>query len=163
MPGESEIVQSAALSFERVSFAYRAPPVVREVTTSIARGEMVGLLGPNGAGKSTLLKLASGVLRPQSGGIQLLGGSLRQLSQREIARQVAFVPQDFSVQFAYTVRQIVALGRTPYLGALGVERGEDRDAVEEALAETGLVDLADRVFNELSGGERQRVLIALAL
>jgi cobalamin transport system ATP-binding protein len=153
----------AALSFERLSFAYREQPVVREVTTSIVRGEMVGLLGPNGAGKSTLLKLAAGALHPSSGSIHLLGRDIARLSQREVARQVAFVPQDFSVQFAFTVRQIVALGRTPYLGVLGVERGEDRLAVEDALSETALIDLADRVFNELSGGERQRVLVALAL
>src|SRR6185369_6482667 len=102
-------------------------------------------------------------LHPSNGSIHLLGRDIARLSQREVARQVAFVPQDFSVQFAFTVRQIVALGRTPYLGVLGVERGEDRLAVEEALAETALIDLADRVFNELSGGERQRVLVALAL
>lgn len=163
MSSESQHCPPAALSFERLSFAYRERPVVREVSISIARGEMVGLLGPNGAGKSTLLKLAAGTLRSISGSIRLLGRDVKQLSQREIARQVAFVPQDFSVQFAYTVRQIVALGRTPYLGVLGVERGEDHLAVDEALAETALVELADRIFNELSGGERQRVLVALAL
>ncbi|HEV8190649.1 MAG TPA: ABC transporter ATP-binding protein [Ktedonobacterales bacterium] len=153
----------AALSFEQLSFAYREHLVVREVTTSIAEGEMVALLGPNGAGKSTLLKLAAGALHPGGGSIRLLDRALTRLSQREIARQVAFIPQDFSVQFAYTVRQIVSLGRTPYLGILGVERSEDRQAVEEALADASLVKLADRVFNELSGGERQRVLVALAL
>jgi iron complex transport system ATP-binding protein len=163
MPIEANHCPPAALAFERLSFAYRERLVVREVTTSVARGEMVGLLGPNGAGKSTLLKLASGVLTASGGDILLLGSNLRRLGQREIARQVAVVPQDFSVQFAYTVRQIVALGRTPHLGVLGIERGEDRQAVEEALAETDLVNLADRVFNELSGGERQRVLVALAL
>jgi iron complex transport system ATP-binding protein len=163
MPSESQPCPPAALSFERLSFAYREHLVVREVTTSIAQGEMVGLLGPNGAGKSTLLKLAAGALHPGRGSIRLLGSDVKQLSQREIARQVAFVPQDFSVQFGYTVRQIVSLGRTPYLGVLGVERGEDRQAVEEALAEASLVNLAERVFNELSGGERQRVLVALAL
>src|SRR5262249_13042830 len=73
------------------------------------------------------------------------------------------VPQDFSAQFAYTVRQIVALGRMPYRGILGVERDCDRRAVEEALVATGVVNLAERVFNELSGGERQRVLVALAI
>src|SRR5215467_749704 len=153
----------AALSFQRISFAYREALVVREVTTSLAQGEMVGLLGPNGAGKSTMLKLAAGALQPTRGSIHLIGRDLKQLGQREVARQVAFVPQEFSVQFAYTVWQIVALGRTPYLGVLGVERSEDRRAVEEALGETALAHLADRVFNELSGGERQRVLVALAL
>ena len=163
MPGESKPCPPAALSLQHLSFGYSERPVVREVTTSIAPGEMVGLLGPNGAGKSTLLSLAAGALRPNSGSIHLQGMDLRRLSQREIARQVAFVPQDFSVQFAYTVRQIVALGRTPYLGTLGVERDADRLAVEEALAETALTDLGERIFNELSGGERQRVKIALGL
>jgi iron complex transport system ATP-binding protein len=152
-----------ALCFERVSYAYSGSDVVREVTLSIHAGAMVGLLGSNGAGKSTLLRLASGVLRPREGRVQVAGREVGQLTPRAVAQAVAVVPQEFSVPFAYTVRQLVELGRTPYLGVLGVARRADDAAVEEALRDTDLLPLADRVFNQLSGGERQRVLVALAL
>jgi iron complex transport system ATP-binding protein len=152
-----------ALSLDNVTFGYRREPIVQQVSLRLAAGDMVGLLGPNGAGKSTLLKLATGILRPSQGSVTLQGQNIRRLSQVEIARRVAVVPQDFTVQFAYTVRQIVELGRMPHMGALGVTRATDRAAIDAALADTSTDQLADRVFNELSGGERQRVLVALAL
>lgn len=152
-----------ALAFESVTFGYRGEPAVEAVSFTIARGEMVGLLGPNGAGKSTLVRLASGVLRPSVGSVRIRGVDARALARDEVARRVAVVPQDFSVQFAYTARQVVELGRTPHRGSWGFARAGDREAIDAALAATSTAELADRVFNELSGGERQRVLIALAL
>jgi iron complex transport system ATP-binding protein len=154
---------AAALRYESVSFAYGAAAVLRDVSLRVDQGEMVALLGPNGAGKSTLLKLASGVLRPQRGRVLLGLEDAHRLPRAQAARQVAVVPQDFSVQFAYTVRQLVELGRTAYLGAWGALGAGDRGAVATALRATHLAGLADRVFNELSGGERQRVLVAIAL
>jgi len=160
--GEREQVGSA-LALERVSFGYDGEPVLHEVSLQLAQGELVGLLGPNGAGKTTLLRLASGLLAPAGGRVLLVGHPLRGLTRATVARNVAVVPQDFAVQFAYTVRQIVALGRMPHRGLLGTATPTDRRAVARALAATHTDDLADRVFNELSGGERQRVLLALAL
>jgi cobalamin transport system ATP-binding protein len=152
-----------ALALEGVSFAYAGAPVVRDVTLRLRGGEMVALLGPNGAGKSTLLKLASGILRPGKGTVHVEGADLRRLARDAVARRVAVVPQDFAVQFAYTVRQVVELGRMPHMGAWSVARAADRTAVDAALTATNTRALAERVFNELSGGERQRVLLALAL
>ncbi len=152
-----------ALAFEKVGFAYGREPVVASVRLRIAAGEMVALLGPNGAGKSTLLGLASGVLAPNAGRILLHGEELRGMPRRQIARVIAVVPQEFSVQFSYTVRQLVEMGRAPHLGALGAFGQADRQAVDEAMATTETTALAERVFNELSGGERQRVIVALAL
>jgi cobalamin transport system ATP-binding protein len=156
---------SAAIAFEDVAFSYRAAaePVAQGVSVAIQPGEMVALLGPNGAGKSTLLKLASGALRPQRGRVTLGGRDMRSLSREAVARRVAMAPQDFGVQFSYTVRQIVELGRTPHLGSWGVMRAADRRAVDEAMDLVGVTPLADRVFAELSGGERQWALIALTL
>lgn len=156
-----------SIIFETVTFSYSRrllkKPVVDDVSLTVSAGEMVGLLGPNGAGKSTLLHLAAGVLQPQRGSIFLEGERLAQLGRREIARRVAVVPQDFSVQFAYTVQQIVEMGRAPHTGSFGTLRAADRAAVQAALAETGLLPLAGRIFNELSGGERQRAVVSLAL
>jgi len=155
---------SQLLAIEGVSFRYgHAPPLFQRITLGIAPGEMVGLLGPNGSGKTTLLKLATGVLTPQEGRVLLGGHDLLHLRRRAIAQRVAVVPQELSVPFAFTVRQMVFLGRTPHLGFLGAERARDRRAVERALAATNTAALADRVFTELSGGERQRVIVAMAL
>lgn len=152
-----------ALAFESVSFGYGRRAVVRDVTLQVASGEMVGLLGPNGAGKSTLLRLGAGALRPQEGVVRLDGVNIQRLSRREVARRLAVAPQEFVVQFAYTVRQIVELGRMPHHDIFGLTRREDAQAVEAALVVAGVEHLADRVFNDLSGGERQRALIALTL
>ncbi|HEY7023089.1 MAG TPA: ABC transporter ATP-binding protein [Ktedonobacterales bacterium] len=152
-----------ALEFVAVNFAYRRALALDSVSFRVAPGEMVGLLGPNGAGKSTILKLAAGTLRPNAGRVCLLGDEASRLPRREAARRVAVVPQEFTVQFPYTVRQIVEMGRTPRLNLLGTLDTDDHAAVDSALATTNITHLADRVFNELSGGERQRVLLALAL
>ncbi len=157
------LARSTALRLDDVSFGFGQHDVVRAVTLKVDVGERVGLLGPNGAGKSTLLRLASGVLRPRSGQIWLGDDALGALPRREIARRVAVVPQEFAVQFAYTVRQLVELGRTPHTGSWGLLGTLDTAAVDRALAATELTALAGRVFNSLSGGERQRVLIAMAL
>lgn len=153
----------SALAFESVSFGYRRNLVVQDVTLRLAAGEMVGLLGPNGAGKSTLLRLGAGTLRPQSGVVKLGGDVIQRLARREVARRLAVAPQEFSVQFAYTVRQIVELGRTPHHDILSVPQRQDAEAIDAALTAASVDHLADRVFNDLSGGERQRVLIALTL
>jgi iron complex transport system ATP-binding protein len=152
-----------ALEFAAVSFAYRRALALDGVSFAVAPGAMVGLLGPNGAGKSTILRLAAGTLRPSAGRVCLLGDEASRLPRREAARRVAVVPQEFTVQFPFTVRQIVAMGRTPRLKLLGTLGPNDHAAINSALATTDIAHLADRVFNELSGGERQRALLALAL
>jgi iron complex transport system ATP-binding protein len=157
--------RQAAIVFDDVSFAYSrgSGTVVDHVSLRVAAGDMVGLLGPNGAGKSTVLRLATRVLRPTGGRLQLQGNALESLDRREIARRVAVVPQDFSVQFAYTVQQIVQMGRMPRIGTFGIVQSADHQAVLEALESTGMLSLAGRIWSELSGGEKQRALIALAL
>jgi iron complex transport system ATP-binding protein len=156
-------MSESALEFVAVSFAYHRALALDGVSVRLAPGEMVGLLGPNGAGKSTILRLAAGALRPNIGRVRLLGDEASRLPRREAARRVAVVPQEFTVQFPYTVRQIVEMGRTPRLNLLGTLGAVDHAAVDSALATTESAQLADRDFNELSGGERQRVLLALAL
>lgn len=156
--------RAPAIVFEDVAFSYsHRLPVFSNVSLTASSGEMVGLLGPNGAGKSTILHLAAGVLRPARGRLLIQGEPLPQLGRREVARRVAVVPQDFSVQFAYTVRQIAEMGRQPHTGRFGTLTASDHTVVEEALSVTGMLPLAERVFNELSGGERQRAMISLAL
>jgi len=137
--------------------------VLAGVDLQVQRGEVVALLGPNGAGKSTLLQLLLGWLRPESGEVRLSGERVLSLSRREIARRVAFVPQDVRVDFAFTVRELVAMGRLPHLGRFRTEGHDDLEIVDNALAATEITAFAERSLLELSGGERQRAHIARAL
>ena len=151
------------LQLDSVTFGYGSQPLFAEVNLAVASGEMVALLGPNGSGKTTLLMLATGALHPQHGRVLLDGQNLRSLPRRQIARQIAVVPQAFTTPFAFTVRELVGLGRTPHMSFLGTEKAADRQAVQQAMEATGTAALAGRIFNELSGGEKQRVALALAL
>lgn len=143
-------------------FAYGAHEVLRGIDVDVHTGELVGVVGPNGAGKSTLLRVLLGFLEPTDGAVAIDGQSLSDLPRREIARRAAFVPQGFHTDFAFSVREMVAMGRTPHLGRFRPEGPEDRRAIDDAMEATGVTRMAERSFTELSGGERQRVLLARA-
>jgi cytidylate kinase len=133
------------------------------VTMHVEAGEFAGVIGPNGAGKTTLLRAISGVAPPRAGSVRVDGREVGTLPPRERARLVAVVPQVEGPPGGYTVREAVAMGRTPHLGRWGGGGAADRAAVEQALRHTRLEDLDSRLVETLSGGERQRVLIARAL
>ncbi len=147
-----------------LSFAYGARQIFQNVNFSFSPGDRVAIMGANGAGKTTLLKISAGLLRPQSGEVLYAEKPLSSYPRRELARNIALVPQEVHITFDFTVQQFVEQGRTPYLKSL-LGRLEDRDraAVAEAMECADVAHLSERTFNELSGGERQRVKIALAL
>jgi iron complex transport system ATP-binding protein len=151
------------LSFERVSFCYSHRQVIASAEFSIDASACTALIGPNGGGKTTLLRLAAGLLRPSRGKILFEGAELHMRARRDIAQQIALVPQSLDIPFSFTVQQIVEQGRTPYLALFGGLGARDRSAIERAIELTGIGPLRHRIFNELSGGERQRVKIALGL
>jgi iron complex transport system ATP-binding protein len=153
---------SARLALDGITAGYAAP-VLHEISLHVEAGEMLALIGPNGAGKSTVLRVAAGVLRPSSGRVCVDGDDLANLPAKERARRVAVVPQDAPVPTGLFVREMVALGRTPYVRVLLGPTARDRQAVEEALRAVGVGELAARRVDELSGGERQRVILARAL
>jgi iron complex transport system ATP-binding protein len=142
---------------------YRNREVLRGIDLVVHAGELVALVGPNGAGKSTLLKALSGLLRPVSGSVTIDGVDVTGMDRRTIARHIAVVPQVFETLFPFTVREIVALGRTSRLGPLGTLGSDDARAVTQALDDIGATDLADRRIDRVSGGERQRAVLAMAL
>jgi cobalamin transport system ATP-binding protein len=153
---------SALLTAEDIRFAYNVRPVLKGVSLAVDAGEFVGLIGANGSGKTTLLRLLLGLL-PASGVVRLCGDPLKSLDRRTIARRATMVQQDTRVDFAFTTREIVAMGRTPYLGRFTPESVADKEAIARAMRETGTEDFAERQVTELSGGERQRVHLARAL
>lgn len=149
-----------ALAVEDVTFGYSPrQPVVEGVSGTVVGGRVTALLGPNAAGKSTLLRLMLGHLTPQTGRVTLGGESVLTMPARARARRMSYVPQQGGVGFAYAVREVVAMGRF----AAGNAARTDAEAVEQAMRDGGLLEVADRVFNELSGGQRQRVLVARAM
>ena len=151
------------LEVKGVTFGYEREPILYGVHVQVRKGEMVGLLGPNGSGKTTLLRLVSGVLHPQQGKVVLEGRDLQDWGRRSIAQRIAVVPQALHMPFAFTVEQMVSLGRTPYINLLGSRNRLDAIIVEDAMHAAGITPLAVRIFNELSGGERQLVMVAMAL
>jgi len=152
------------LRAESITFGYDpAEPVLREVTLEVAPGRVTGLFGPNGCGKSTLLRCMNGSLRPQTGRVMLGGDSVGTMAPREVACQVAVVPQDTPHDVPFTAAQMVMLGRYARWDAWGQESPEDQKVVKACMDRMNVADLADRPFPELSGGERQRVVIARAL
>ena len=151
------------LCFENVGFRYFGRKVLENISFTLDRGTCNALIGANGAGKTTVLRLGSGALTATSGTVFLEGKKIDGISHRNRSRLVALVPQELDVPFDFTVEQIVAQGRTPYLGLLRGLLREDRAAIERALEWTDTAELRLRIFNELSGGERQRVKIALGL
>ena len=151
------------LDVDGITFGYAKQPLLYDVHLQVHGGEMLGLLGPNGSGKTTLLRLISGVLRPQQGKVFLEGRDLQQWGRRGAARRIAVVPQELHMPFAFTVEDMVGLGRTPFVNFLGSQTKHDQSIVQEAMQAADIDTLAPRFFNELSGGERQRVIIAMAL
>ncbi|MCE5229324.1 ABC transporter ATP-binding protein [bacterium] len=136
---------------------------LREIDLVCRPGELIGLVGPNGSGKSTLMRALAGQLAPTAGDVQLAGKSLGRFSPRERARAVAWLPQDVRPTFDFTVEEIVAQGRYPHIGPLGVPGPHDREVVQLAMAWTRTLAFARRPLAELSGGERQSVLLASVL
>ncbi len=154
---------SVALEFDAVGFGYRKTPVFDALDLRFAEGEWTAILGPNGTGKTTLLRLAAGSIRATSGTLSLFGRPLSTVSPRERARLVAVVPQETHLIFEFTVKEVVAMGRSPHLGLLGFESERDRAIVRTAMERTDVAHLAERLFGALSGGERQRAVVARAL
>jgi iron complex transport system ATP-binding protein len=151
------------LEARELAVGYNGREVLHGVSLALAAGEILVVSGPNGAGKSTLINTLSGVLPPAAGSVRLDGRPLAALENRERARRIAVVPQAGYLPPVFTVRQVVQLGRTPYLGWLGTPQPNDHAVVARVLEDLDLADLHDRPVAKLSGGERQRVLLARAL
>jgi len=154
----------AVIEATGVEFAYRpGAPVLRGVDFDLHAGEMTALVGPNGSGKSTLLKILAGLLAPDAGAVRLEGEELAGLSRREVARRVAVVPQETQISLSFTVGEMVLMGRSPYIGYLGIEADADVAASRDAMERADVWQFRDRLVWDLSGGEKQRAVIARAL
>ena len=170
LPGDaSRATNDVRLSVEQVSYAYapnpsQAPLFTLEAMSFQAKpGELVAVLGPNASGKSTLLKLISGALQPLSGRIFLNGFETHSLPVKTRAQRIALVQQESRLLFPSRAWEFVMQGRHPYSGGLRFESEEDILIANNALAQVGATELADRWMDKISGGEKQRIILARAL
>lgn len=151
------------IDIDEVSVSFGDTEVLSSVSLSVPEGELVGLVGPNGAGKTTLLRTVSGAITPDSGAVEVDGSDVHELPSKEASRRVAVVPQETSLSFEFSVREIVAMGRHPYRKRFGRNEAVGRAYVDRALERTQTAALSERSIEAVSGGERKRVLIARAI
>ncbi|WP_019925753.1 ABC transporter ATP-binding protein [Nocardia sp. BMG111209] len=154
---------AARLAADDITVGYGGRVVIDGLTLDIEPGLVTTIIGPNGCGKSTLLRTLGRLLRPKSGRVLLDGRAIATLSTREVARIVGMLPQTPTAPEGLTVADLVARGRHPHQSWLRQWSSDDRDEVADALARTGVADLAGRTLDELSGGQRQRAWISMAL
>jgi iron complex transport system ATP-binding protein len=154
---------SAGLAVEGLSFGYRDRPVGRDVSFTVARGEVLCLLGANGGGKTTLFKTVLGLLPPLAGRVLMDGENMADWDARSRARALGYVPQSGAGQFPFTVREMVLMGRIAHRSAIAAPKDADYSITQSVLESLGIAALADRDWLRISGGERQLALIARAL
>lgn len=158
---DQQASQSSTFILRELSFSVPGRPLLQPLSLTFPQGKVCGLIGHNGSGKSTLLKMLGRHQPPSSGEALLNDVPLALWDSKAFAREVAYLPQQLPAAEGMTVRELVAIGRYPWHGALGRFRQEDRQQVEEAIALVDLKPLASRLVDSLSGGERQRAWLAM--
>lgn len=151
------------LEINHLQCGYEDKIVVEDFSVCVESGEILCLLGPNGIGKTTLFKTILRFLPLQKGSVLIDGQSIERFSKKDFARLIGYVPQSHIPPFAFSVMDVVVMGRTAHLDVFGSPSKKDYDFAVELLEQLGLSDLQNRNYTELSGGERQMVLIARAL
>lgn len=155
--------QKPIISLEGVSFSYNSHPVLREINLSLFPGQFIGIIGPNGSGKTTMLKLISGILTLHRGTIKIFDRNISTIPRKEMAKIISMVPQESYVAYNYKVKEIVFMGRIPYINQWRGETVFDYQISKDAMEKTDSLYSAEKGIHEISGGEMQRVQIARAL
>lgn len=155
---------TSGLRAERLTLGYKPDhPVVRDLDLSLPTGRVTAIIGANGSGKSTVLRALARLLRPQSGAVLLDGADLHRLATRDVARQLGLLPQGPVTPDGITVADLVRRGRTPHTSVFRQWSAADQQAVDSALATTGMTDLSQQQVDNLSGGQRQRAWLAMTV
>lgn len=152
-----------ALSLNDVGFSYGTHQILSGISCSFKPGRFYSILGPNGSGKTTLLDLISGFHAAESGSVMIDKNKLNHYSKAELARIIALVSQDYTINFPFPVKEVVMMGRHPYIPRFSNPSPEDYDIVDYTMETCGIYPLKDKKITELSGGEKQRCVFARAL
>ncbi|MDO5516653.1 MAG: ABC transporter ATP-binding protein [Clostridium sp.] len=152
-----------AISVKNLTVAYEKNTIIEEMDLRIPKGKISIIIGANGCGKSTLLKTISRINKPKSGDIFINKKNIKKIKEKDIAKEVAFLPQGPVAPSGLTVREIVAYGRFPHQKMIGGLNSHDKEVIDWAIRETGLSEFSEREIENLSGGQRQRAWIAMTL
>ncbi len=150
------------LQTSKLDIGYNDSLIVKDLNLSIPTGKITALVGSNGSGKSTILKAMARLLKPKNGGVMLDGESIHSKSTKEVAKQLAILPQSPTAPDGLTVQELISYGRFPHQKGFGSLTEEDRKVIQWSIEVTGLTQFADRPVDQLSGGQRQRAWIAMA-
>ena len=152
------------IEVKNISFSYvKNKPIIKDLSLNIEEGTLTAILGKNGSGKSTLLDSLLGFNEIESGEIIIDSSNLNDLSSKEIAKKVAYIQQNITVNIDYTVKEFISFGRNPYLGINGRLKDEDWNIIYSDAEKCGITHLLDKDINKISGGEKQLVCICRAL
>ena len=148
---------------KNMSFAYGEKEVLHNLSFSLEKGLFHGLVGPNGSGKTTLIDLLLANIAPSSGAVEFKEKEVSSYRRGPLAQEIALVPQEFIINFDFTVFEVVLMGRHPYIPRFANPSSTDIDIVNDVITILGIEQLKDRYITQLSGGEKQRVVVARAL
>lgn len=151
------------LHIKNLYYSYKEKPVLKDINFDLVPGEILGILGPNGCGKTTLLGNLNKNFHPKGGCVMIGDTDLEDIKKKEIAREIAVIPQSNEIKFSFTVREIVSMGRMPFQQSFQGESTNDIEIIDSAIEKTGISEMANRYVNTMSGGERQKVIIARAM
>jgi len=151
------------LDVDSLVTGYHDKKILKDITFEVNKGDFLGIIGPNGSGKSTLIRALTKVITPWNGCVKYDKKNIENMSRNEIAKKVSVVPQDTFINFPFTVRDVVLMGRSPYLGRFENPDKKDIKVAKEAMEVTNTLRFEDRSVRKLSGGELQRVVLARAL
>ncbi len=152
-----------AIKVKDLSVAYENNTIIEDMSLAIPKGKISIIIGANGCGKSTLLKTIARINKPKTGDIFINDKNIKKVKEKDIAKEVAFLPQGPVCPNGLTVRELVAFGRFPHQKMIGGLNSHDKEIIDWAIKETGLSEFADREVENLSGGQRQRAWIAMTL